>query len=69
MCHSLIGADGRTHSRIVATALVATVSLVALGSAAWRTTGAFSPVAQAEAPVHKAGTLTRSATTGSGLLR
>jgi hypothetical protein len=69
MCHSLIGADGRTHGRIVATALAAAVSLAALATAAWRTDTAPTALVRAEAAVLKAGTLTRSATTDTALIR
>jgi hypothetical protein len=69
MCHSLIGADCRTHGRIVATAVVATVSLISLVTAAWRSESAPAPLARAEVPVLKAGTHIRSATTGTVLIR
>src|SRR5262249_61779159 len=36
MCHSLIGADGRTHSKIIAVAVASAAGLVMLGGAAFR---------------------------------
>jgi len=36
MSHSLIGADHRTHGKIVAVALAASISLVMLSIVSWR---------------------------------
>ena len=54
MSHSLLGADGRTHLKIAAVALVAVVALVVTGLTARMadTTGA---VANVSVPVLKAG--------------
>ena len=56
MCHSLIGADRRTHGKIVAIALTGAISLVVVTGAAWRTeTDAPTAHARVNAPVLKAG--------------
>lgn len=56
MCHSLIGADRRTHGKILAVALAGAITLVIVTGAAWRTeTDAPTAHARVNAPVLKAG--------------
>ena len=62
MCHSLIGADRRTHGKIVAIALAGAIGLVMVAGSAWRAETAATTVrAQATGPVLKAGKPTISA--------
>jgi hypothetical protein len=53
MCHSLIGADRRTHGKIVAIALTGVMGFSLLATAAWRAE-TDTPTAQASVPVLKA---------------
>jgi hypothetical protein len=70
MSHSLIGADCRTHVRIVAVALAGAISLVVFGIAA-SPPQPDAPGAQARAdgPVLKAGKPPLSAAAGMPLMR
>jgi hypothetical protein len=68
MSHSLIGADRRTHCKIVAVALSTALGLVALSAAAWRTDSGAAAV-HAQGPALKAGKPTISANTGSRVIR
>jgi hypothetical protein len=70
MCHSLIGADRRTHGKILAVALAGAIGLVVVAGATWRTeTGASTAHARANAPVLKAGKPAISAAAGIPTVR
>jgi hypothetical protein len=70
MCHSLIGADRRTHGKILAVALAGAIGLVMVAATAWRAdTGVATARAQATAPVLKAGKPATSASAPSSIIR
>ncbi|MFL4979507.1 MAG: hypothetical protein ACJ8FV_13600 [Xanthobacteraceae bacterium] len=70
MCHSLIGADRRTHGKILAVALAGAIGLVMVAGAAWRAeTDAPTAHARAGAPVLKAGKPATSASAASPIIR
>jgi hypothetical protein len=73
MSHSLIGADGRTHCKIVAVALAGSISLVMLSiglSNGWRAeTKAAMAQARTYGPVLRAGGPTISATRDAPIIR
>jgi hypothetical protein len=70
MSHSLIGADGRTHCKIVAVALASSMSLIMLALAV-RHVEPETPTALARAngPVFKAGKPTISAVAAAPIIR
>jgi hypothetical protein len=71
MSHSLIGADRRTHGKIVAVALAASMSLVML-SIGSRRADSSAPTAHtpaANGPALKAGGPALSATAGAPIIR
>jgi hypothetical protein len=70
MCHSLIGADRRTHGKILAVALAGAIGLVTIAGAAWRgETDVPTAHARANAPVLKAGKPATSAAVASLIIR
>jgi hypothetical protein len=70
MCHSLIGADRRTHGKILAVALAGAIGLVMIAGSAWRAeTSAATASAQATAPVLKAGKSAVSAAAAVATIR
>jgi hypothetical protein len=69
MCHSLIGADRRTHGKIVAVALAGAISLVMVTAMAWRAdTKGPTAHAQTNALVLKAGKPATSAAVSSSII-
>lgn len=70
MCHSLIGADRRTHGKILAVALAGAIGLVMAAGAAWRAeTGRPTAHAAANASVLKLGKPATSASAASPIVR
>jgi hypothetical protein len=70
MSHSLIGADRRSHIKVLAVAAGGAMSLILLGIAAQRSETAFATThAQAERPVIKAGTPVLTASVGAATIR
>jgi hypothetical protein len=69
MSHSLIGADCHTHGRIMVTALLAAMSLIGLGTAAWRADTAPAALIRSETPVVKPTMTIRSAATDTASIR
>jgi hypothetical protein len=68
MSSSLIGADRRTHCKIVVLALASAMTLVVLGSTAWRAQ-TDRPTAHANETVLKVGKPVMSATAGEPVIR
>ncbi|MFL5066727.1 MAG: hypothetical protein ACJ8ED_18960 [Xanthobacteraceae bacterium] len=70
MCHSLIGADRRTHGKILAVALAGAIGLVMAAGAAWRAeTDAPTAHARANTPILKAGKPAAAAAVTSPIIR
>lgn len=68
MSHSLIGADRRTHCKIIAVALASAMSVIMLAGSTWRAEPE-APAVHAGGPVLKAGAPTMSAATSAPIIR
>ena len=70
MSHSLIGADGRTHCKIVAVAIASAAGFIIFGSAALRT-AADGPTSRAQAKdtIFVAGRSAMSAAAAAPIMR
>ncbi|MFL5096703.1 MAG: hypothetical protein ACJ8ES_15475 [Xanthobacteraceae bacterium] len=70
MCHSLIGADRRTHGKILVVALAGAIGLVMVAGAAWRAeTDAPTAHARANTPILNAGKPAAAAAVTSPIIR